>query len=1435
MKTHHPLPTRFAFLKPHSKPFYIVACALLALASAIQGAFAISVDMYFSSDLNFVYDGSPKAVTAASSYGSVSIEVTYDGSLTPPVNAGSYLVVAASSDPEYEGTVSGTLVISKATAGLSISTLSQTHDGTPKSASVSTTPSELNVTLTYDGSSEAPTNAGSYWVEATINDPNYEGLTSGTLEIAKGTASVSLEGLSAIYDGTPKSASASTSAGALEVTLTYDGSSTAPVNAGSYYVEATINDPNYEGSTTGSLEIAKGTASVSLEGLSAIYDGSPKSASASTTPSELNVTLTYNGSSEAPTNAGSYLVDAIINDPNYEGLTSGTLEIAKATASVSIDGLSATYDGSPKPVSTNTSAGALEVTLTYDGSSTAPVNAGSYYVEATINDPNYEGSTTGSLEIAKGTASVSLAELTATYDGTAKSATATTTPENLNVTLTYDGSSEAPTNAGSYLVDAIINDPNYEGLTSGTLEIAKTTASVSIDGLAQTYDGGVREVSISTIPEGLPVSVTYDGQSTPPVNAGSYLVEATIDDPNYEGSASETFEVSKAMADLLLSDLQATYDGSPKSATATTTPAGLNVTVTYNGSSEAPVNAGTYEVVAMIDDSNYQATNTEEMVIAKATAGVSIAGLNATYDGSPKSANATTTPSGLVVSLTYNGSSAAPTNAGSYAVVATVSDSNYTGTANGTLSIGKAAASILLGSLDATYDGSQKSASATTTPSGLSVTLTYNGSSTAPTNAGSYPVVATVSDANYSGSANGTLAIAKANQTVTFAGPGNLTFGVAPVTLSGSSSSGLPLSFSVVSGAGSISGSSLNVTGAGSLVLRASQAGNTNYNAATAVDASITIAKATANITLSNLGQTFNGTAKPVTVATVPAGLATTVQYDGSSTAPSVVGQYAVTVAVNDSNYQGSANGTLTIYYAESSLAVVNPATVNEGRLVTVPIRLNSSGEVGGLTFRIQYDPTYLKSPDFKWLGRSNLGLADVVINEVEGVIDASVSMSGQTFRLGVDDVAEIKLRTRSVPLSSVLTPVEVTINDASDSNGDTLDNVVGAMSGAIRIARRTILGDINGNGFLDVSDATGVLRLLSGAEPGVAPTQTRAWDVAVNDVNQNGSLTSGDVTALLGFVSKKGNPPTLPVPQGIRTASVSTTSTSSLETSPLPVPEFDLQPLASFAPMSVPLAESARLSSSVYSSANGTVTVQLIVENLATPITGLSFELNYPQASLRLANATATQTGTLVPASGVSKTWNLSSQPEFDAQSGVVRLASAGNGTWSNTTGIAATLVFQVLNDGGRDVLQPITVADLNVSSLEQGGVELRSIPVADSFFKRAIGEWAANNAVGSTTGTDSDKDGSSDLAEYLAGTDPQSQLSKFSVSEIQRPGGAVTRIQWATVRGIRYRVTTSTDLGNWSLVVGSESEGTGAIEEIDISGTSGETKRFYRVEIVQ
>ena len=73
--------------------------------------------------------------------------------------------------------------------------------------------------------------------------------------------------------------------------------------------------------------------------------------------------------------------------------------------------------------------------------------------------------------------------------------------------------------------------------------------------------------------------------------------------------------------------------------------------------------------------------------INKATATITLGGLTHVYDGNPKVATATTNPLGLTVDFTYNGSATQPINPGSYAVVATINDANYAGTANGTLVI----------------------------------------------------------------------------------------------------------------------------------------------------------------------------------------------------------------------------------------------------------------------------------------------------------------------------------------------------------------------------------------------------------------------------------------------------------------------------------------------------------------------------------------------------------------------------------------------------------------------------------------------------------------------------------------------------------------------------------------------------------------------------
>jgi hypothetical protein len=147
------------------------------------------------------------------------------------------------------------------------------------------------------------------------------------------------------------------------------------------------------------------------------------------------------------------------------------------------------------------------------------------------------------------------------------------------------------------------------------------------------------------------------------------------------------------------------------------------------------------------------------------TSTVSLAGLNQTYTGAPVSASVITEPANLAVQVTYNGSTEQPSAVGSYEVVATITEPGYTGTATGTLVIEKAAATVTVESLVYTYDGTPKSASVTTEPAGLGVEVTYNGSPTAPTEPGTYAVVANVNDPNYQGTGSGTLTISEAPNT----------------------------------------------------------------------------------------------------------------------------------------------------------------------------------------------------------------------------------------------------------------------------------------------------------------------------------------------------------------------------------------------------------------------------------------------------------------------------------------------------------------------------------------------------------------------------------------------------------------------------------------------------------------------------------------------
>lgn len=101
----------------------------------------------------------------------------------------------------------------------------------------------------------------------------------------------------------------------------------------------------------------------------------------------------------------------------------------------------------------------------------------------------------------------------------------------------------------------------------------------------------------------------------------------------------------------------------------------------------APVNADSYEVSANISDSSYAGRILGTLVIEKAAAAIAWADLTPYYDGLPKPVATTTTPTGLAVTVTYDGSTNPPSAVGVYSVAAQVIDPNYTGTAGAQLTV----------------------------------------------------------------------------------------------------------------------------------------------------------------------------------------------------------------------------------------------------------------------------------------------------------------------------------------------------------------------------------------------------------------------------------------------------------------------------------------------------------------------------------------------------------------------------------------------------------------------------------------------------------------------------------------------------------------------------------------------------------------------------
>ena len=263
-----------------------------------------------------------------------------------------------------------------------------------------------------------------------------------------------------------------------------------------------------------------------------------------------------------------------------------------------------------------------------------------------------------------------------------------------------------------------------------------------------------------------------------------------------------------------------------------------------------------------------------------------------------------------------------------------------------TITATKANATVTVNSSTVAFDGQPHSATASTTPSGLSVSFTYNGSATAPTQPGTYAVVGTINDPNYQGSGNGTLAIGKAASTTTFSttAPASLAYRQTYTPAATSTGDG---SLTIgASGSCSMAGGMVTITsGSGVCTITAMESEGNNFLSSSATQ-SITATKANATVTVNSSTVAFDGQPHSATASTTPSGLSVSFTYNGSATPPTQPGVYAVVGTIQDPNYQGSGNGTLTITTSMGALrAQVESLKLNDGDKNSLKKKLEAAQE----------------------------------------------------------------------------------------------------------------------------------------------------------------------------------------------------------------------------------------------------------------------------------------------------------------------------------------------------------------------------------------------------------------------------------------------------------------------------------------------------------
>jgi len=373
-------------------------------------------------------------------------------------------------------------------------------------------------------------------------------------------------------------------------------------------------------------------------------------------------------------------------------------------------------------------------------------------------------------------------------------------------------------------------------------------------------------------------SATYPTNSTPPSAVGTYDVLATANAP-YGGSASSSLTINKGISSFDWPAIAPfTYTAGVGQGPVIRSKVGSSGAVThyykgvtpttYGSQTNKPTNAGTYEVTASVPaDNNYdEGSETRTFTIEKAPHTISLSSFGTKRYGIapfplPIDKGAST---GALICSSSNENVATVSPAGEVTIVGVgtttiavtqAEDDNYQAATqvSQTLQVYKGNQSIIFATLPNKVFGESPFNLTATASSGLDVTYVSSNTSVATVLGNTVTIVGageTVITASQAGNLNynaapaveQTLTVDKGDQTITFGSLVSKKTGDASFTLGATASSALAVAYESLNPAvATVSGNTVTIVGVGSAVIRATQAGNANYNAAPTVEQTLTV------------------------------------------------------------------------------------------------------------------------------------------------------------------------------------------------------------------------------------------------------------------------------------------------------------------------------------------------------------------------------------------------------------------------------------------------------------------------------------------------------------------------------------------------------------------------------------------------------------------